>query len=94
MLPVKYGEPNDWETREDDIVEIVHQDVVDGGSREVGVESKEPNRPYIQDILVEHVGDEVRVAAIGFAPVTQEEVLQETELPNRVVGGACSLLSF
>lgn len=94
MLPVKYSEPNNWKTCEDDIVELVHQDVVDGGSREVGVESEEPNRPHIQNILIEHVGDEVSVAAICFAPVSKKKVLQETELPNRIVGSACSLLSF
>ena len=47
-----------------------------------------------EDVLVEHVGDEVRVPPVGFSAVDEKKVLEEPELTDRVVGCTRCLLSF
>jgi len=54
-FPILNCKVHDREPSEDDVVELVHDTVVNGGTREEGEESKEPDRPHVEDILVEHV---------------------------------------
>lgn len=51
-------------------------------------------RQHKQYVLIENVNDQVRVSSIGFSPMGEEEIFQESELSNSVIAGSSSLLSF
>lgn len=54
-LPVEHSKPNDGNAREDDVVKLVHIDIIDDGSREVREESKHEDWHHVENILVEHI---------------------------------------
>lgn len=72
VLPVKNSKPHDWECRENQVVATVQQIVVDKLSGEFRHNTKAENWNHIEHILVEHVADQVRVAAIGLATVDKQ----------------------
>ena len=55
MLPVLDCKVNDGKSSEDDVVELVHDRIINSCTREVRVESEEPDRPNVQDVFVKHV---------------------------------------
>ena len=94
VLPVENSEPHNWKGCKNQVVTTVQKVVVDKLSWEFWNDTEAENRNYVQYILVEHVRDQVSVAAVSFSTVDEKQILEETELSDGVVGGAGSLLAL
>ena len=75
MFPVKYREPDDRRTCEENVVALVQNIVINCSSAEFAVKTEHPDRDHIEYIFVEHVRNQVSVAAISFSTVTKEKIL-------------------
>ncbi len=71
MLPIKNCKPNNWKTREHNVVKLVEHIIVDGSATEETDPAKHPNRDNIQNVLIEHVQDKVGVSAIRLSSVAK-----------------------
>ena len=70
---------------EEEIEGDVQDTIVDDQTRENGDDTIHVNGHSLQDVLVEHVGDGVRVATVRLSAMEKEEVTKESELANCVV---------
>lgn len=94
MLPVKGTEPADWHSSEEDVVYLVHVNVIELRTRKSCVIAVEKDRKHIDDVLIEHVEDQITISSVGLSTMGKHQVLQELKLANRVVGRTSSLLAF
>ena len=86
--------PKNWDCSEDSVVELQKQVYVDFCARECGQEAIHEDGSTAEDILVQNVVACVRIPAIAFATMNEEQVLQVLELSDRVVRGFDSLLTL
>lgn len=93
-LPIKNSEPTNRQPGHHNIESLVHPWIIKVSSCKSRKEAKVVKRQHEDDVLVKHVQNEVTVSAVGFSPVAEQQVLQESELPDRVVRGSCRLGSF
>jgi hypothetical protein len=85
VLLVEEGEPHDGEGREEDVVKLVEPLLVQRLPPEGRSETVPELRQHEDYVLVEDVADKERVPPVGLPAVCEEQVLQEPELPDRVV---------
>ena len=71
VLPVKDGKPYDWYRSEGHIVASIENGVVDECAREERQPSVDPQRDRFHEVLVEHIGNEEGVAAVGFSTMAE-----------------------
>ena len=85
ILVVHRGEPNDRQCREAEVEQDVEETVVNLGAGEQRNRAKHEDRHRLQNVLVEHVADSVRISAVGLSPMEKEKVAEELELRNSVI---------
>jgi len=57
----------------EDVVDLVENVFVEGEARKDGDEAVPEEREYEDGILVEHVGDQVRVSSVGFSSMHRQK---------------------
>ena len=82
MFPVKDGEPNNRNARENNIVELIQNIVVNSSAAEEADPTKHPDRNHIEHVFVKHVRDKVSVSAVSFATVAKQQRLKHLKLTN------------
>ena len=58
MFPVKGTEPAHWHSSKEDVVDLVHINVIELRARKSGVIAVEEDRKHIDHVLIKHVKDE------------------------------------
>jgi hypothetical protein len=91
MFPVKDGIPHNRQGRKTNIVEGVEHIGVDNHAREETHPPVHPDGNDVKHILVEHIRNQVSVTSVGLAAMAEQQVFEEAELSNRVIGGTGSL---
>ena len=86
--------PKNRDCSEDSIVELQKQVYVDFCARECGQEAKHEDGSTAEDILVQNVVACVRIPAVTFATMHEEQVLQVLELSNCIIRSLYSLLTL
>jgi hypothetical protein len=71
MFPVKNSEPNNWNTCENNVVELVKLIVINCSAAEETLKTENPNRDYIKHVFVEHVGDKISVSSVSLSSMTE-----------------------
>jgi len=94
QFPVKDCEPDDWDRCDHDVVQVKEDVRVNVGAAEETEPTEHEDGDHQNDILVEHVHDQVCVAAVCFTTVREQQVFQHLELADCVVSGARSLLAL
>jgi len=94
VFPVEHRKPNDRCTCEENVVALVKNIVINCSAAKFAVKTEHPDRDYIEYIFVEHVRNQVSVAAISFSTVTKEKIFQHFELADGIIGCSCRLLSL
>jgi hypothetical protein len=94
MFPVEHSVPNNRDCCQGQIIEVQEDNIVNLSACKVTEPPIDKHWDHQNDILVEHVHDEVTVAAISFSSVAEEQVLQHFKLADRVVGSTGRLLTL
>jgi hypothetical protein len=55
VFPIKYSEPDYGNTSENDVIKLIENVVINGGSAKEANPAKHPNRDNIKHVFVEHI---------------------------------------
>ena len=84
-LLIKHRKPYNRDTRERQIVKLVKHTIIHSRPREQTNDSKPKQWHHKQDILIEHIANQIAISSIGLSPMHKEQILQESELSNSIV---------
>jgi len=82
VFPVKGTEPAHRHSSKEDVVDLVHVNVIELCTRKSCVIAVEKDRKHIDHVLIKHVKDEVTVSSVGFSTMGKHQVLEKFELAN------------
>ena len=85
VLIVKNRKVDDWHASEEDVVELIHERIVEDDAGENRVEPIPKKGEDEDNVLVEHVADQVGVPSVALTPMEEKQILQKLELTNGIV---------
>jgi len=85
VFKVKDTVPHYWSPGEEHIEALIEKIIIDSCSREDTVKAKEKHRKHKEDILVEHVADQVAIPSVSFSSMKKQQTFKEFELSDCVV---------
>lgn len=72
VFKVKDTVPHNRSPSEENIEALIKKIIIDSCSREDAVKAKEKHREHKEDILVEHVTDQVAIPSVSFSSVKKQ----------------------
>jgi len=94
VLPVAGAVPADRHAREQYIVDIIHVIIIEISTWKSWEKSIPKYREYIKHILVEHIENYIAIPSVSFSTMREHKILQESELPNRIISSSSGLHSL
>jgi hypothetical protein len=94
VLDVGDGVDDDREEGVENVVHLEEDGVPDGLPLPAREKAVPPLRHDHDEVLVEVVKNQVRVPAVVFSPVVQDQLSEHFKLADGVVGGFCGLAAF
>jgi hypothetical protein len=72
FLPIENSKPDNRQEGEHNVEHVVAVKVIDSLGTEVILKPIDPHRPHKENVLIEHVRDEVSVPAVCFTTVSEK----------------------